>query len=263
MPYATLLRSCAVFLTAALLVAGCAGSSPYDVEDADIARGYLPTERKVPHAPDSLVHLTLVEKEGRIAFEAERSLEAMLRAWSSTWQSAEGGSALSGRLDYHSYATLWSLEASLMSLQPERGLTGLTKNLARKTLAERREEFREVVQIDVFRFAGSPPSAGLAGLRLDGPGERVELEDEAGRTYAPLRIEAGLPTQAFIGSRTVLYARNTLLFKRFVEGRDLLQSKRLRLEIRQPQLTGISRYYFAWTFPEAAEAGVASSSSPH
>ncbi len=242
-----------------LFLAGCASSDPYAINAGDVARSYLPNERDVPHAPDSLANLSIVEKEGRLVFKTERSFKEMLRAWSATWRSVDG-SARTGSLDYRTYATLWSLEASLMSLQPERGIQGLSKDLARQTIAERRGEFQDQIQIDVYRFAGSPPSrSGLSSLRLGGPGDRVLLEDGEGRTYKPVRIESGIPVETFVSTRSALYARNSLFFKRFVEGRDLLEAERLRLEIRQSQLLGINRYYFVWTFPTAPEAGMASS----
>lgn len=219
-----------------LLATGCAGGSRYRADAVEIGRRPLPDTRAVPHAADSLVHVSIIEKENHLAFELERSYERMLRAWSA---GRRGGS---GRT-FRDFATLWSLELSLASLVPGRGIEQLSKDLARKIIRRRKEQYRETVQIDVYRF-DEPPYGSISHLWLDTPGTTVYLEDAQGRRYEPVRIEtSNRPLEAFFAGNTALYGRSRIFFARVVDGRDLLKDvSQLRLVVDQvPD--------FAWEFP--------------
>ncbi len=251
LPASRLLGIVAPAACALLLVAGCAGSNPYSVTTTDIARAFLPTERELAHHPDSLAHLSVVPKDGRITFELEESYQQMMREWSATWQGTRLGGAASQRTYYHTYATLWSLELSLVSLQPGRGLQSLSLDLARRLIEERREAYQSTVQIDVYRFMRSPyTSRSLSALQIDSPGNRIVLEDGAGNTYRPTRVETGRPNQAYLpGGGTALYGRNAVYFRRMVDGKDILENvETLELTVSEP---GGIDYTFSWIFPEA------------
>ena len=237
-------RLCALLL---LLAAGCAGGDTYSVDEAEIARGFLPMVRDVPTRPDSLAHLTITENEGRLQFELDRSYEALLRLWSSTWQSL---STTSGRRQtYHkSYATLWSLELSLAALESEMGVTSLSRDAAERLLRERREEVRNTLQIDIYQFLGSPPAVRrLSDTRLGGAGRTLVLEDDRGNTYRPVRVESGPVREGFGAGRRALYRRNAVLFSRTSAAGDPLEGARtLRLVVRG---ASNAQYRFTWTFP--------------
>lgn len=231
-------------LLALLLIAGCAGGDRYAAEATEIARVPLPDTREVPHAPDSLVHLTIVEKENHLEFKLERSYEQMLRAWSA-------GPRGSFARNFHNFATLWSLELSLASLVPGRGIEKLSKDLTQKIIRRRKEDFQETIQIDVYRF-DEPPYGSIANLWLDNPGTTVYLEDAQGRRYEPVRIEtSNRPAEVFFAGHTALYGRSRIFFDRIVNGRDLLKDTRgLRLMVQAPYPTTIAdRRRFAWEFP--------------
>lgn len=241
-------RSCRVaglLALSLLLVAGtgCASSGgssdpDYDVDQGEIASRPLPNTRRATHHPDSLAHLSLVEEDGRIKFEHERSYRNMLIEWTS---GVEGAPAAAF---FQSHATLWSKELSLLSLEPERGVQNLSEDLARKMIAQRTAEYDSLLQIDVYVFARSTRTARIQNLRID-IGPRVYLEDAEGNTYRPAHIDADAPLEAFYHSRQTLYGRNAVLFDRLQDGKDLLNTDRLELHV------GNAR--FIWTFPAPGE----------
>ena len=251
-----------VYALLLLLAAGCAGGDTYSVDEAEIARRFLPVVRDVPVRPDSLAHLAITEKEGRLQFELDRSYEALLRLWSSTWQSL---SAYSGRQQaYKSYATLWSLELSLAALEPEMGVTSLSRDAAERLLRERRAAFRSTLQIDVYQFLGSPRAVRrLSDTRLGGAGRTLVLEDDRGNTYRPAQIESGPVREGFGAGGRALYRRNTLLFSRTSAAGDPLDGARiLRLVVRGGPN---ARFRYTWTFPlegSASSPQEGSASSP-
>lgn len=235
---------------AALLVAGCAGGSTYAINPADIARGYLPTERELPHAPDSLAGFSIEEEDGKVRFALERPYNQMLRDWSATWQSLGAGPA-NRSVTFRSYATLWSLTLSIASLEPEMGVQSLSAAKARELIAERRADYGQTLQIDVYQFIRSPYVRGeISDTQVDGVGRSAYLEDDEGTRYRPSRVEDGIIQEAFgAGTRNALYRRNVLYFPRVVDGADILEGVRtLRLVVRDTR-AGASDFAYTWSFP--------------
>lgn len=233
-----------------LVAGGCAssGSSRYTADETRIAYGYLVSEVKAPSHPDTTSALSIVEKENKFEFELDRSYEELVRSWSSTWRSQSARRTFDAGRDFSSYATLWSLDLSLASLVPDEGVDGLSKALARKRIAQRRQEHRQVLQIDVYRFVGSPPGGGIGSTIVGGPGDRVTLRDDQGNEYRPARVENAPPREAVLGGGRSIYRRNIFFFERQVEGRDILDGvQRLRLYVND-SVSG--RYYFTWNFED-------------
>jgi hypothetical protein len=224
-----------------LTLTGCSTQSGYTIREGDLASRFLPSPRTVAHHPDSLRALTVqVEEDSSVSYELAEGYEALWRKWSSTYQNLGTGRSRRRPL---SYATFWSLELSLASLQPEVGVNGLTADRAQEVLRERRQEYQETVQVDVYWFEAEGNSI-LAGagtrvrLRIDGTEYKPRKED-----YGPLR-EAFLP-----GGETALYRRNTFYFPRVVEGRDILDdtdSVGLMVQARGRA----ARVLFQWEWPE-------------
>lgn len=238
-----------VGLVAALFfLAGCAssgGSGDYTIDQSEIATYALPSDQEVSHHPDSLAHLQIVEKNGKLDFQHDRSYRDMLLEWSV-------GQQRFTQSYFRTHATLWSRELSLASLIPERSIDILSKKLARKMIDEREAEYDSVVQIDVYIFAPSLQRLDLGDLQLDVAGKRVYLRDEDDNTYKPVRIDSNAPMEAFHAGRRTLYGRNAVFFRRHTkEGKDLLDAERLRLYVRP------AGYYFTWTLP-GRQATVAS-----
>ncbi len=238
----------ASLLAILFLIAGCVGTGA-SVSPGQLGARYLPPVRELPHHPDSLVHLSIEEKDNRLEFKFERPYGEMLRTWSASWQGVGSGAReVPGSL-FRSYATFWSREMSLAALIPGRGIEGLSEDLARQILSDRQQEYEDVVQIDVYRFATSPytPNA-FSGVQLEGPGARITLRDAAGHEYRPIRVESQVPVEAFQATRRVLYARNLIYFDRVVEGRDILEDVE-RLELVIEEIPGNTSYAFTWTLP--------------
>lgn len=225
-----------------LLAGGCGGGDTYSFNEGNIAQRYLPTEREVENHPDSLLDLTITEEEGKIQYELERDYEALIRKWSSTFQSVGAGRSQRGM----SYATFWSLELSLASLQPEMGVLTLRKEKANEMIERRKDEYFDHIQIDVYWFEGGN------GL-LTGPSARTELQ-VADSTYRPQREDHSPLREAFIGGGgTTLYRRNTFYFPRVVDGRDILaEASGMQLQIRRTG-GGVTER-FSWTWEEAMSA---------
>lgn len=224
----------------AVLLAGCGGGGTYTLNEGTLAQRFLPPTRSVNHHPDSLEALTVTtEEDSTVSFELENDYEALWRKWSCTFLNLGAGPNRRGR----SYATLWSLELSLASLQPEMGIQGLTGGRAHQLLAERRKEYRETLQIDVFWFESDGNSA------LAGPGARVTLQVD-GEEYRPSTEDYGPLREAFLQNGTGLYRRNTFHFNRMVDGQDILNDvDQVELIVRQ---TGSgNRVQFQWTWDAA------------
>lgn len=255
------MRSSRIFLTltarlvtgvlVALAAVGCAGGSTYTVNEEQMARGYLPPTRALPHPPDSLVHLTIVEEDNHFVFELDRSYQEVASAWSASWQPAGGGAFDREGARFRSFATLWNLELSLASLIAGRGVEQLSKDLARKLIRKRKEQYGELIRFDVYRFAYSPYAYvnPFTAVQLDTPGTQIVLRDAEGNEYTPVRVETAVPRQAFMGGRTVLYAHNFIFFDRVVDGRDLFDNIE-RLELVVNELRTNTTYAFTWTAPE-------------
>ena len=241
---------CAALTGAMLLgLAGCAGqASQFSFNETDVAKRFLPTERKLAYHPDSMRAVDIVEKENSVRIRLEAPFEELLRGWSATWESQSAGPTARG-LPYRSFATLWSLELSLASLQPEVGLQGLSKDLARRYMRERRTEYDSTLQIDVYSYRNSPPQKGnVSEMELAGPGNRITLRDNRGNEYDPIRAEASPIRQGFVRGGEVLYQRNTFFFDRTEEEKDILNNvEELRLWVRGS--LGYS-YYFTWSFEQ-------------
>lgn len=217
-------------------VVACAGGGTYSVNEGQIAGGFLPSIRSVDHHPDSLKALQIAEEDGRIQYDLSRDYEALIQKWSCSFQNVSSGRDL----QTPTYATFWSLELSLASLQPEAGILTLRKERAEELLEERREEYFDTIQIDVYWF----PRRGGDGI-ITGPGAQAKLR-VGDRTYRPVRESHSPLREAFLaGGETALYRRNTLYFPRTVDGTDILEGvSRLRLDVRQ---TGASStYQFTW-----------------
>jgi len=229
---------------AAMALVGCGGGDTYSVDEGKLSQRFLPAERTVDHHPDSLKALTISEADGKIQFEVERDFESLTEKWSSSLQNIGTGRNFRSR----TYATFWSLELSLMSLQPEMGVLSLRKEQAREILNERRTEYAETIHIDVYWFVGR----GGDGI-ITGPSARTELHvgEEA---YRPIQSDHGPLREAFVaGGETVLYRRNSLYFPRRVEGTDILSNaSRMQLRVRRTGAGG--RQEFAWRWDEANTA---------
>ena len=235
-------RAGAVVLLA-LLVGGCGGQGTYTLDQGRLAQRYLPTTRSLDHHPDSLQSLAVVtEEDSTISFEMERSYASLWEKWSAAFQSMGAGPSRRGR----SYATLWSWELSLASLQPEVGIQGLSGPRARELLAERRAEYQKTLQIDVFWFESEGRSA------LAGPGARVTLE-VGDQEYRPSEEDYGPLREAFLENATTgLYRRNTFHFPRIVDDQDILAGDdQVALLIR---LIGGGKVRFQWDWTEAQAA---------
>jgi hypothetical protein len=204
----------------------------------------LPTERTVAYPPDSLGSLSITEDEGTYSFELEDDYEALHRKWSATYRDLGVGRSRSGL----SYATLWSLELSLASLQPEVGITTLRKKRAEKTLQKRRNQHKTTVQIDVYWFESEGDPI------LTSPGTRVELR-VAGERYKPAEQDHGPLRETFLPGQggPAIYRRNTFYFPRIVDGTDILKDAQ-GAELRVQRTEG--RIRFAWSWESNAQAHV-------
>ncbi|MFB6247978.1 MAG: hypothetical protein ABEL97_05345 [Salinibacter sp.] len=221
------------------VLTGCAGGDTYSADVSDLADRYLPTTRQVDYHPDSLGALSIREKENRFQIELAVGYEGLHRRWSSSYQNLGMGRSQRTR----SYATLWSKELSLASLEAETGVSGLTQKRARKLLAERRQEYQKVVQIDIYWFESE------GNTLLAGPGSRIRLQID-GNTYRPAREDHGPLREAFLigDSQGVLYRRNSFYFTRIVDGTDILEDTE-KMTLMVDRSDAQSRVRFAWEWP--------------
>lgn len=224
-----------------LLGGGCSGGSTYSVDEGQIAERFLPSERSVNHHPDSLRALTITEEEKQVQYQLRKDYQALVEKWSTRFQSVGAGRSARSR----TYATFWSLELSLASLQPELGILSLRKEKARDFIEKRRKEYFDTIQIDVYWFVERRGGSGI----IAGPSARTELLI-GDKKYRPLRTDHSPLREAFVsGGNTVLYRRNTLHFPRTVDGKDLLRNASgMQLEVRR--VGARSEQQFAWRWEE-------------
>jgi hypothetical protein len=233
-------------------ISGCGSTNPYSVSEGDIAERYLPGERHVDYPPDSLHGLSIRETDERIAFDLDDTYHDLMVRWSSSFRAASARRTPNQPL---TYATLWSLELSLVSLQLEMGIKSLPKEKARELIATRRKEYQDEIQIDVYWF-GSPSGSAIAG-----PGTQVRLRDAQGNNYTPIKRDYGPAREAFLsGGRTVIYRRNTFLFNRRADGRDVLATTDEVSLFISP--LGTSTLRFSWSWDSPGEGGSSPEAPP-
>lgn len=223
-----------------LLLTGCGGGGAYSVDTGDIAQRYLPSTRDVGYHPDSLGALSINENEDKFEIELDSDYEALHRKWSSTYQNLGTGRSRRTR----SYATFWSRELTMASLEAETGVSSLSKDRAESLLQERRDEYERALQIDVYWFEAEGNSL------LAGPGSRVHLEVN-GETYRPTEQSHGPLRDTFFAGADgqAIYRRNTFYFARALEDRDLLEGATgATLTINRSGRN--TRVRFAWTWDE-------------
>lgn len=234
------------FVVIALLLGGCSGGDTYSLDSGDLSQRFMPTEQKVDYHPDSLGALSIKKEEGKYSFELEDDYESLHRKWSSSYQNLGTSRSRRGR----SYATFWSLELSLASLQPEVGITSLSEEQAEKSFRDRREEYATTIQIDVYWFEAEGNSL------LAGPGSRVELRVN-GERVRPQKEDHGPLREAFLpaATRTALYRRNTFHFARIVDSTDILNDAQ-GMELIINRSGASSRVRFAWSWEAEEQAHV-------
>ena len=221
-----------------VLVVGCGGGDTYSVNEGQLAERFLPTERDVDHHPDSLRALTITEEEGKVRYQLQRNYQSLTEKWSCRFQNVGAGRSVRSR----TYATFWSLELSLASLQPEMGIQSLRAEKARELIEERRKEYYDTIQIDVYWFIERRGQSGI----ISGPSARTEIKvgDE---TYRPLRTDHGPLREAYVSNGTILYRRNTLHFPRTVDGTDILKdASGMQLEVRRTAAGSKEEFSWRW-----------------
>lgn len=202
----------AIALLVSFLLGGCGGGL-YSVNQGEVAQRFLP-QKRIVHHPDSLRDLTVTEGDEKIQYQLERDYQSLIEKWSSTYQRLE--TERSARRP-QTYATFWSLELALASLQPERGIVSLRKENAQELIGERRTSYGETIRIDVYVFTGG----GMNGI-IAGPSARTDLR-VGDHTLRPTREDHGPLRETFLpGGGTERYRRNTLHFPRTVDGTDVL-----------------------------------------
>lgn len=234
-------------LVPALLLAGLlasCGGSRFSMDVTEVALGRLSTTSRVDAHPDSLQHVRIVRTDSTAAIRLDRDYEDLVAHWSSAHRTPTSG--VTARKP-RSFATLWSLELSLASLQAEMSVSTLSKNRALKIIAARRANHVQELQVDLVWFTE------LDEAFLDRPGTRIELRDAQGRTHRPERHERGpLRDVRYSGDETALYQRHRFYFRRTVAGRDILAgTDALRLDVVSPK----GRVNFEWTWGDAGVAG--------
>lgn len=224
----------AIALLVPFLLAGCGGGL-YSVDQGEVAQRFIPQERTVHH-PDSLRDLTVTEGEEKMQYHLERDYQALIEKWSSTYRRLETERSVE---QPQTYATFWSLELALTSLQPERGIVSLRKEKAQEFIRERRGTYGETIRIDVYVFTGG----GMNGI-IVGPRARTDLR-VGNHTLRPIRGDHGPLRETFTSSGvTELYRRNALHFPRTVDGTDVLA------ENSAAELTVERSVRFSWTWRE-------------
>ena len=232
----------AVLCIVGLLGVGCAGPTTSEVSHTTIAQAHLPSDRAVPHHPDSLMHVQVVEGDETITLEFDEAHESIWRDWSATWNTRPSiSSRAADRAQPLSFATLQSQDMALAALHREMGIETLSKDVALERIEERKEELQEYIQIEVYVYT-DPEWARFSDL--DRPAQRVRLRDEAGNQYDPVRTEVSGATTVYPRDERMLYRKNVFLFERNVERGDLLSvADRLSLDVR-----GEDEFFFTWSF---------------
>ncbi len=229
-------------------VAGCSSSNrtfaPY--EAADIARFTLPFDRDLSSHPDSLGEVRIVEEEQTLKIVPEESYQETVRNWS-----AQRRNQVERRRQRRAndYATFWGMDPSIISLQVETGLSGLSKDKARELIDQRKAEVRKEIQIDVYWFTSSSAATSTAYLRTDD-----------NTRYMSSRREVGPLRDGFLtGGRNVLYRRISYFFTRERDGKDILDGT-TSIELEVNRIATASGDSFTWNWEDAVEEAESGSS---
>lgn len=197
-----------LLILGSILLIGCSRGGLFSAEPERIAESTLSSD--VDYHPDSLQALSVDVKNGQLVLEMGRDFQVLLREWSSTGRL--DGANQAQRPARRTFATFWSRELSLASLQPELGIQGLDEETAMRLMDERENEYFDTIQIDIYAF------------RQDGvmTGSRARARLEVADTTLQETIRPR--TEAVRGTRQK-YRRHTLSFPRTVNDRDLLEGE--------------------------------------
>lgn len=229
-----------VFLLAAALVGGCGGGDVYSYEEGQLFQRFLPTERTVDHHPDSVRALTISETEDKIQYKMDQPYRSLVEKWSADCRYRCG----------RSYATVWSLELSLASLQPELGILTLHKDRAKSMIQQVRSTYQDTLQVDVYWFRGDGKVAA--------PGYRAELHVQGDAYRAVKKLYSPLRRAHLQGGGGVTYRRNTFYFPRTEDGADILKdASEMQLHI---YAHGFGKTQFVWSWAEDNASTAAASS---
>lgn len=230
-----------VFVMTGVMVGCQSTGTSHRVSPESIADQFLPREREAEAHPDSMRLLSIVERDDQFAFDMEHSYQQLHRLWSSTFNLLSAGRSPLRPL---TYATLWSQELSLASLEARERISTLTKEVARKRIDAERDTYRNTVQIDLYWFSRSrqtPPALLRSSVQ-------IQPIDSNGERYRPTEIRHLPLRDAVLSSgESVIYRRTILVFDRVVDDRDILaDTDGLQLHVLTP---GVRRLVFAWSWP--------------
>lgn len=231
-----------IVLPALVIIAGCGSSSPFSsYEPTDIAQFTLPFDRDVPAHPDSLRQVRIVEEEQKLKVMPEESYQETVRNWSAQRRN-EIERQRQRRVN--DYATFWGMDPSIISLQVETGLSGLTKDKARELIEKRKAEVRKEIQIDVYWFTN--PSAATSTTT-------AYLRTDDNTRYASSRREISPLRDGFLpGGGNVLYRRISYFFARERDGKDILDGT-TSIELEINRIATASDDSFTWNWEDAVE----------
>lgn len=218
-----------LFLALIVGLVGC-GGGPYAMEEGELAVRYLPTKRVVEHHPDSLRALKVVEQDGQVTFELDRSYRSIVEKWSVGHRYPPLGPD-------PDYATFRSLELALASLQAEREILSLQPSRAQELIQKRRASYADTIKIDVYDFSGQ---------QFGGPEHRAKLHI-ADSTYHPAKKVDTPRQKIYTPNGRFTYRRYTNYFPRVVDGVDLLEkASGAHLEIQRHDYHDNADQDFIW-----------------
>ena len=248
MTSARVLTCAAALLVLASAVVGCgsSGSTFSAYEPTDIAQFTLPFDRDVPAHPDSLRQVRIVEEERKLKIAPEESYQQTVRNWS-----AQRRNDIERRRQRRAndYATFWGMDPSVLSLQVETGLSGLTKDKALELIERRKAEVRREIQIDVYWFTDPAAVTGTT---------TAYLRTDDNTRYPSTRREISPLRDGFLfGGRNVLYRRITYYFNRDRDGKDILEGT-TSVELEVNRIATASNDSFTWNWEDIAEEAASS-----
>ena len=226
-----------------------AGCGPVVYTATDIATRFLSVPATVA-PPDTLRNVHLHERDdGRLAFQSDQSFGELRMHWSSGYRADRGVDILEAG-NFSTFATLWSRELRLASMNSRTSIGAYEPGEAKEAIAREVDApHNETVQIDVHVYIDRGVRSSYGATNLRSARWEIFLLTSDGTRHPPENVEAGIARRLSWSDDTRAHYRpNILTFERRPDDETDLLAEPDSLELHIRDSVQSLDVMFGWRF---------------